>query len=205
MEKVPLPPARDLSAQEVAALHDALEYRGDFQMRDAALLAVLSHGLRASEVCGLNVGDYDGVRLTIRQAKDDSTGTVPLSAAAWQALDSYLEWRRKQSESLQPDRPLFTSQGWKNLGERLGYKGLYYIFRELGAIAGIADLTPHRLRHTFATNLLLYGMDSLHARTLTRYKSEASFQRYAKRARAVATKRAYYQAIGEEAPTEGQH
>lgn len=82
MEKVPLPPARDLSGQEVAALHDASEYRGDFQMRDAALLAVLSHGLRAGEVYGLNMSDYDGVRLTIRQAKDDSTGTVPLSAAA---------------------------------------------------------------------------------------------------------------------------
>ncbi len=83
-----------------------------------------------------------------------------------------------------------------------GEEGLYYIFRELAASAGIADLTPHLLRHTFATNLLLYGMDSLHARTLTRHKSEASFQRYIKRARAVAAERAYYQAIGEEAPTE---
>ena len=205
MEKVPLPPSRDLSAQEVAALHDALEYRGEFQMRDTALLAVLSHGLRASEVCGLNVGDYDKVRLTIRQAKDDSTGTVPMSASARQALDSYLEWRRKQQESMQPDRPLFVSQEWKNPGEGLGYKGSYYIFRKLGAISGIADLTPHRLRHTFTTNLLLYGMDSLHARTLTRHKPEASFQRYAKRARAVGAERAYYQAIGEEAPTDGRH
>ncbi len=82
----------------------------------------------------------------------------------------------------------------------MGYKGLYYIFRELGAIAGIAELTPHRLRHTFATSLLLYGMDSLHARTLTRHKSEASFQRYTKRARAVAAEQAFYVAIGEKAP-----
>lgn len=49
-------------------------------------------------------------------------------------------------------------------------------------------------------HISLYGMDSLHARTLTRHKSEASFQRYAKRARAVAAERAYYQAIGEEPP-----
>ena len=55
-----------------------LEHRGESQSRDTELLAVLSHGLRASEVLGLNVGDYDGVRLTIREAKDDSTGTVPI-------------------------------------------------------------------------------------------------------------------------------
>ena len=91
MEKVPLPPARDLSPQEIAALHDALKYRGDYQIRDTALLAILSHGLRASEVCGLDVRDYDGVRLAIRQAKDDSTATVPLTATARCALDSYLE------------------------------------------------------------------------------------------------------------------
>ncbi|MBV8886610.1 MAG: site-specific integrase [Chroococcidiopsidaceae cyanobacterium CP_BM_RX_35] len=79
LEKVPLPPARNLSPEEVAALIEVLEYRGESQSRDKALLAVLSHGLRASEVLGLNVSDYDGVCLTIREAKDDSTGTVPLS------------------------------------------------------------------------------------------------------------------------------
>jgi len=66
LEKIPLPPARDLSPEEVAALIEALEERGESQSRDTALLAVLNHGLRASEVWGLNVGDYDGVRLTIR-------------------------------------------------------------------------------------------------------------------------------------------
>ena len=44
-------------------------------------------------------------------------------------------------------------------------------------------------------------MDSLHARTLTRHKSEASFQRYAKRARAVSAEQAFYLAIGEEDPS----
>ncbi|MDX2229765.1 MAG: tyrosine-type recombinase/integrase, partial [Leptolyngbyaceae cyanobacterium bins.349] len=65
---------------------------------------------------------------------------------------------------------------------------------------GIPDLTPHRLRHTYATGLLLKGMDSLHARTLTRHKSEGSFKRYTKRAMAVAAEQAFYQAMGEEMP-----
>ncbi len=198
LEKVPLPPARDLSPEEVAALIEALEYRGESQSRDTALLAVLSHGLRASEVLGLNVGDYGGMRLTIREAKDDNTGTVPLSKASRAALDDYLEWRREQGESLRLDTPLFVGQGHNNSGERLGYKGLYNVVRDLGQLAKVRNLTPHRLRHTYACNLLLLGMDSFHARTLTRHKSEFSFQRYAKRAKAAAAERAYYLAIGEE-------
>jgi integrase/recombinase XerD len=99
-------------------------------------------------------------------------------------------------------RPLFLSQSpVPGKGERLGYQGIYYTIRELGQIAGIANLTPHRLRHTYATKLLLKGIDSLHARTLTRHKSEANFKRYAKRALAAAAERAFYEAIGEEPPT----
>ena len=199
LEKVPLPPPRDLSEPELVALYSALGQRGETKLRDTALLAVLSHGLRAGEVCGLNVSDYDGVRLTICKAKDDSTGTVPLNRLSREELSAYLEWRQSQGE-LFPDSPLFLSQGRNKGGSRLGYQGIYYIVKELGELAGIADLTPHRLRHTYATNLLLKGMDSLHARTLTRHKSEASFQRYAKRAKAAAAERAFYQAIGEEPP-----
>ncbi|CAA9309908.1 Phage integrase [uncultured Leptolyngbya sp.] len=200
LEKLPLPPPRDLSPQELGALYEALAYRGETQVRDTAVLSMLGHGLRASEVCSLNVEDYDGVRLTIRQAKDDSTGTVPLAEAARSDLDHYLSWRQEQGELLQPHLPLFVTQGHRNPGERLGYKGLYYIIKDLGAIAGIDQLTPHRLRHTYATGLLLRGMDSLHARTLTRHKSEVTFQRYAKRAKAAAAEQAFYAAIGEEAP-----
>lgn len=200
LEKLPLPPPRDLSPQELGELYEALGYRGETQVRDTALLSVLGHGLRASEVCRLNVEDYDGVRLTIRQAKDDSTGTVPLAQAARSDLDDYLSWRRGQGEQLQPHIPLFLTQGRRHPGDRLGYKGLYYIIKELGMIAAIDQLTPHRLRHTYATGLLLRGMDSLHARTLTRHKSEVTFQRYTKRAKAAAAEQAFYAAIGEQAP-----
>ncbi len=63
LEKVPLPPPRDLPEKELTAIFEALLKRGDTQIRDTALLLVLSHGLRAGEVCGLNVGDFDGVPL----------------------------------------------------------------------------------------------------------------------------------------------
>lgn len=239
MERLPLPPARDLSEIEVAALYLALEERGETEVRDRALLAVLGHGLRAEEVVNLNVEDYDGVRLTIREAKDDSTGTVPLSRQAREQLNTYLVQCRSEEGDLPPDNPLFLSIGRNRVGQRLRYQGLYYAVKSLGKIAAeqaqlaldrrqrieqgelepdpqdrwgqlkeaelkqiltLLNVHPHQLRHTFATGLLLRGVESLHARTLTRHKSEASFKRYAKRALGAAAERAFYQSIGEEPP-----
>ncbi|MBR8832127.1 MAG: tyrosine-type recombinase/integrase [Chlorogloea purpurea SAG 13.99] len=203
LNKLPSPPARDLSDTEEEALRSALSQRPlPTRLRDSAILCVLFHGLRAGEVVALNLGDYDGVRLRIRRGKDDSAGSVPLDEATRGAIDVYLQERRNRGEGFSPGIPLFLSRNpIRGASPRLGYQGLYYLIRELGQTAGIADLTPHRLRHTYATKLLLRGMDSLHARTLTRHKSEVSFKRYAKRALESAAERAFYQAIGEEPPT----
>lgn len=203
LKKLPSPPALDLTDKEVQALQRAISLLPQgIQRRDMALVAVLLHGLRAGEVAALNLGDYDGIRLYIRKGKDDSSGTVPLSQEARQLLNGYLQERRAAGERFSQNRPLFLSQSpIPKPTERLGYQGIYYTIKGLGELAGIASLTPHRLRHTYATRLLLKGMDSLHARTLTRHKSEVSFKRYAKRALSAAAERAFYEAIGEEPPT----
>ncbi|MGK7877613.1 MAG: tyrosine-type recombinase/integrase [Xenococcaceae cyanobacterium] len=203
LNKLPDPPALDLSDQEVEALFQALGQRpSETVLRDGAIFYVLLHGLRAGEVAALNLGDYDGIRLYIRQGKDDSSGTVPLNQQARSKLNAYLLHRRTQGESFSSKKPLFLSHSpIPGASPRLGYQGIYYLIKELGDLAGIENLTPHRLRHTYATKLLLKGMDSMHARTLTRHKSEASFKRYAKRALTAAAERAFYQAIGEEPPS----
>ena len=161
------------------------------QWRDRALLAVLEHGLRAGEVSLLDVGDYDGTRLDIRKAKDDSTGKVPLLPRAREALDEYLQWR-EQTEELTDELPLFVTLIPGRPAHRLGYQGIRNVIRELAELAGLEGMTPHRLRHTFATNLALWGMDGMHARTLTRHKDERSYRRYAKRALQVAAEQAFF-------------
>ncbi|ACK73772.1 integrase domain protein SAM domain protein (plasmid) [Gloeothece citriformis PCC 7424] len=202
LNKLPSLPAFDLSDKEIEALQLVLPQRPEvMRKRDAAIIAVLRHGLRACEVVALNLGDYDGVRVHVRVGKDDSGGTVPLDATARAAINAYLQQRREKGEKFSATAPMFASHSpVPGKPTRLGYQGLYYLIKELGSNAGIENLTPHRLRHTFATNLLLKGMDSLHARTLTRHKSEVSFKRYAKRALSAAAERAFYEAIGEEPP-----
>jgi len=200
--KLPSPQPRDLSKKAVEQLLQAVEKRSNLtKARDRAILQVLLHGLRASEVAALNLGDYDGTRLHIRFAKDDSSGTVPLNKAARMAINAYLQERRESKERFAAKKPLFLScSPVPTKPQRLGYQGIYYLIKEIGKIAGIDEMHPHMARHTYATNLVLKGMDSLHARTLTRHKSESSFKRYAKRALSAAAERAFYEAIGEDMP-----
>ena len=202
MLKLSSPQARDLNSNSVELLLKAVDSRSIVtRSRDKAILQVLLHGLRASEVAALNLGDYDGSRLYIRFAKDDSSGTVPLNKAGRTAINAYLQERRKNKERFGAKKPLFLSKSpVPGKPQRLGYQGIYYLIKDLGKIAGIDEINPHRMRHTFATNLVLKGIDSLHARTLTRHKSESSFKRYAKRALEAAAEKAFYQAIGEDMP-----
>ncbi|MGV0028199.1 tyrosine-type recombinase/integrase [Phormidesmis priestleyi] len=105
----PEPESKELTELQITTLYAALERRGHSRHRDAALLAVLSHGLRAEEASHPNIEDYDGRRLHIREAKQGSTGRVPLDEAACAALNTYLEWRKAQGESLTADTPLFVN------------------------------------------------------------------------------------------------
>ncbi len=116
--------AKDLSDEEVNKIASAVARSPNLE-RDLALFAVLMHGLRASEVVALNVGDWDGTRLHIRQAKAGSIGTVPLLPGANYRIRDYLDCRRDAGESLQSSSPLFIVHAYNNAGNRLSYEGLY--------------------------------------------------------------------------------
>lgn len=81
----------------------------------------------------------------------------------------------------------------------LGYWGIYKLFEELAQLAGVEDCHPLRLWHTFATKLVLKGMDTMLARQLTRHKPESSFARYSKRTLEIQTQEQSYALFGQEA------
>ncbi|KAM3101041.1 tyrosine-type recombinase/integrase [Phormidesmis sp. 146-12] len=193
----PEPQAQHFSETEMTALWATLEFRGDTEVRDRAILSVLEHGLRVDEVSQLIVGDFDGQRITIRKAKRDSVGQVPLVSEAVIAVQAYLEERQERGAELRPESPLFLSTSHNSRGKRLGYRGIYDLIKDLGEVAGVENCHPHRLRHTFATRLVLKGVDSYLARKLTRHKSESAFRRYSEHARQQAAEAAFHAAFGD--------
>lgn len=198
-EKLGEPLPRHLSSEQMEAIFQAVDGEKDINLRDRALLAVLSHGLRAEDVSTLNVGNFDGTRLCFMRKKDKSEALVPLRSAARDQIYAYLERRRSRREVLTDESPLFLSYDPRGMGQRLGYQGIYYFTRiRLAEATGIQDLTPHRFRHTYATELVALGIDSLLARSLTGHKSEKVFQRYIKGKQLSAAEDAFFRAIGEE-------
>ncbi|WP_373543942.1 tyrosine-type recombinase/integrase [Chamaesiphon sp.] len=162
--------------------------------RNITIVSVLLHGLRASEVVNLNLEDYDGQRLNIRQAKADSKGKVPLTVQTRSLLDRYLEWRERQGHSIEPNSPIFISESNRNRGQRLSYDGIYKVVKEFEAVTNVS-IHPHQFRHTFATNMMVQGMNPYHVMTMTRHRSTASFRRYTKAADQAAAEAAFYHMI----------
>ncbi|NEZ54120.1 tyrosine-type recombinase/integrase [Adonisia turfae] len=180
--KEPAKPPRDLAENQVNQLFGALAYRGDSEVRDRAILQVLSHGLRAREVCGLDISDYDGRRLRVREAKWGSDGLVPLKPEAIVALDIYLGWLVRNGFAVSQETSLFISLSNNSRGQRLGYSGIYELVKDLAEASELEDIHPHRMRHTFATSLVAAGMNPLLAKRAVRIRSDKIFARYSDRA-----------------------
>lgn len=197
LPKLTEPEAQNLNDAEVAQIEQAV-IGGSLPERNLALIAVLMHGLRASEVSALNREDFDGRRLTIRVAKADSKGAVPLTQDAIRRVEAYLSWRQTQGEMVQPTSPLFVSHSRRNARKRLSYEGIRKVMEAISLKTGIA-FHAHRCRHTFATNLVLKGMNPYHVMTLTRHKSVQSFRRYTKAADQAAAEAAFYETTDDSA------
>ncbi len=155
LERVEEPQDLHIDKEDLADIWHALSTEGATRIRDRAIVALLSHGLRASELSVLNVNHWNGKRLTVHRSKGQNISEIPLSRQAKQHLEAYLEWRQQQSGAFipTPDGPMFLCQDPKHRGERLGYKGLYRMVKKLGAISQVEDIRPHRFRHEFGTSI----------------------------------------------------
>jgi site-specific recombinase XerD len=124
--------------------------------RDKAILAILiDTGLRASELCALALADVDRTtkRLHIL-GKGRKRRYVYLTRKAMHYLQKYLTERGE--DELAQSENLFVSRG---SGRAMSRGQLYHIIRGLGRRVGIADVSVHQLRHTFAIEFLRGGGD----------------------------------------------
>lgn len=185
LPKILEPEANNLSMEVVEKIFSAIEEIRNPE-RNLAIFGLLLHGLRASEVCGLDVGDYDGVRVDIREAKAGSVGTVPLEGWCKELVDDYLEYLKASfGKDLKPEYPLFVSFSNRNYRARISYDTINKLCEKISKTIGI-KFNAHQLRHTFATNLVISGMSPYHSMTLMRQKSFRNFKRYAKAAERAA-------------------
>jgi integrase/recombinase XerC len=165
--------------------------------RDLALLEMTySSGLRLSELIGLHRGDLDrGGRLLRVRGKGRKERVTPVGERALAALDRYLA---SQGRSAGPrDEPLFV--GKARAGAVAGARPLSprtiqrVVRKRLAAVAGGLGVTPHALRHSFASHLLDAGADLRAIQELLGHSSLASTQVYTHVSRAR-LKQAYDQA-----------
>jgi len=134
--------------------------RGDepTALRDRALLEVMyACGLRASETIGLEVGDVDLHEGFLRaRGKGSKERLVPLGRKAIAAISSYMRGGRPKLVGERHEVRLFVNFR----GGPLSRQGLYKIVQRNAREAGLAgQLSPHTLRHSFATHLLAGGCD----------------------------------------------
>ena len=177
------PPAKSrklpqvLSQAEVGKLLDSARDGDPISLRDRALLEIMyGCGLRASEAIGLEIGDIDMRRGFVRpHGKGSKERIVPLGREAARAIDRYLRMGRQQLVGERMERKLFVNFR----GGGLTRQGLYKIIQRHAKAAGLEGrMSPHTLRHTFATHLLSGGCDLRSVQEMLGHADVATTQLY---------------------------
>ncbi|MCK9526350.1 MAG: site-specific tyrosine recombinase XerD [Limnochordia bacterium] len=148
---------RVLSEQEVIALLGAPRLDKPSGYRDRAMLEVLyGCGLRVSELVGLDVGDLDELGFVRCLGKGNKERIIPLGSHGLRAASDYLQFARGRLVTNHRERALFVNAR----GNRLTRQGFWKILKGWAKEAGIEqEISPHMLRHSFATHLLRHGAD----------------------------------------------
>ena len=160
-----------LPIDEATQLVSGRAVGGSHRERDVAILELLyASGLRVSELTGLDLEALDRSERTVRVlGKGRKERIVPYGGQAARAVEA---WLARRSEA---DGPLFTN----GQGRRLTVRSIHTIVGRAARAAGIARrVSPHTLRHTFATHLLDGGADLRAIQELLGHRRLSTTQRY---------------------------
>ncbi|WAA13820.1 site-specific tyrosine recombinase XerD [Fervidibacillus halotolerans] len=148
-----------LNVNEVEVLLQSPDETTPFGLRDKAMLELMyATGMRVSELINLNVKDVHITMGFVRCiGKGNKERIIPIGKYALSAVDTYIrKGRRKLLRQKYRTDALFLNHH----GKRLSRQGFWKILKQLAQKAGIQkELTPHTLRHSFATHLLENGAD----------------------------------------------
>jgi integrase/recombinase XerD len=141
---------RFLTQDEIERLFSVPDTSTEIGLRDRAILELMyACGLRATEVASLKLGDLDlegGVVTTL--GKGSKTRRVPIGTSAVEWVKSYIALRRNK-EIIEVSQVFLTP-----LGRPITRKTVYAMIKAASSSAGLEDVSPHTLRHSFATHLV---------------------------------------------------
>jgi integrase/recombinase XerC len=149
-------------------------------LRDRAIIELFySAGIRLSELTGLNIADVDFAGGLIRvRGKGRKERIVPVGTPAFQALGLYLDKRAElavKGRQTGPDEPLFLG----SRGMRMNPRGVARVVERVVRESGVGrTISPHALRHTFATHLLDAGADLRSIQEMLGHRSLSTTQKY---------------------------
>lgn len=146
-------------------------------LRDCAMVEVLyASGARVAELCGLDFGDVDYERQTIRVlGKGNKERTIPIGNPAMSALKAWLKDGRAKMANTSSENAVFIGVRGKRIDQRTVRTVVY---EALSAIEGVERMGPHGLRHSAATHLLEGGADLRTVQEILGHASLATTQIY---------------------------
>jgi integrase/recombinase XerC len=174
--KLPKPLPRVLAKDDAGALMEFPEGRSSLSLRDRALLETLySTGARVSEAVGINVGDLDeGEGLVRLRGKGRKERVIPIGDVATRAIRAYRQSLGSESLERRLAAPLFLN----HRGGRLTTRSVARIVARYSSRLAGGAVSPHALRHSYATHLLDEGADLRSIQEMLGHASLSTTQKY---------------------------
>jgi integrase/recombinase XerD len=168
---------KPLNRRKIAAISESPEENSPRGLRDRAMIELAyASGLRVSELCAVRTADLDLERGLIRvSGKGGKQRLVPVGTAALRAAAEYLRGGRGAILKGRSSQYLFVT----SRGGAMTRQGFWKLLRAYGVRAGGAEgLSPHKLRHSFATHLLEGGADLRSVQTMLGHADISTTQIY---------------------------
>lgn len=174
--KLPKPLPRVLAKDDAGALMEFPEGRSALSLRDRALLETLySTGARVSEAVGINVGDLDETEgLVHLRGKGRKERVIPIGDVATRAIRAYRQSLKSELLERRLAAPLFLN----HRGGRLTTRSVARIVARYSSRLAGGAVSPHALRHSYATHLLDEGADLRSIQEMLGHASLSTTQKY---------------------------